>query len=92
MGWGSSSQSSSPPSKVRLPWVSKRGIWDVPGIVPGCPGPLGAFKKFMQKKFVHIFRSLLKLHNVFTTAFCSQKMFSTRILLLKHCHSLQIGC
>ena len=29
---------------------SKRGIWDVPGILPGCPGPPGVFKKFVQKK------------------------------------------
>ena len=33
-------------------------IWDVPGILPGCPGPLGVFKKFVQKNFVRIFRSL----------------------------------
>ena len=46
------------PSKVCLPWASKRGIWDVPGILPGCPGPLGVFKKFVLKKFVRIFRSL----------------------------------
>ena len=64
MGWGSSTRrggcpkTSCPPSKVCLPWVSKRGIWDVPGILPGCPGPLGVFKKFVQKKFVLIFRSL----------------------------------
>ena len=32
-----------------LPWVSKRGIWDVPGILPG--------SKFVKKKFVRIFRS-----------------------------------
>ena len=51
-------KSSCPPSKVRLPWVSKRGIWDVPGILPGCPGPLGVFQKFVQKNFVRIFRSL----------------------------------
>ena len=43
------------PSKVCLPWVSKRGIWDVPGILPGCPGPLGVFKKFVQKNFVQFF-------------------------------------
>ena len=43
-------KSSCPPSKVCLPWVSKRGIWDVPGILPGCPGPLGVFKKFVRKK------------------------------------------
>ena len=54
-GWGS--KTSCPPSKVCLPWVSKRGIWDIPGILPGCPGPLGVFKKFVQKKFVLIFRS-----------------------------------
>ena len=29
--------------------ASKRGLWDVPGILPGCPGPLGVFKKFVQK-------------------------------------------
>ena len=57
-GWGSKTSCS--PSKVRLPWVLKRGIWDVPGILPGCPGPLGVFKKFVLKKFVRIFRSLKK--------------------------------
>ena len=31
-------KTSCPPSKVCLPWVSKRGIWDVPRILPGCPG------------------------------------------------------
>ena len=51
-------KSSCPPSKLCLPWVSKRGIRDVPGIWPGCPGPLRVFKKFVQKKFVCIFRSL----------------------------------
>ena len=55
-GWGPIS--SCPPSKVCLPWVSKGGIWDVPGILLGCPGPLGVFKKFVQKKFALIFRSL----------------------------------
>ena len=40
-------------------WVSKTGIWDVPGILPGCPGPLGVFEKFVQKNFVLIFRSLV---------------------------------
>ena len=42
-----------------LSWVSRRGIWDVPGIWPGCPGPLKVLKKFVQKRFVRIFRSLL---------------------------------
>ena len=48
MGWGSSTfhakgwwpKSSCPPLKVCLPWVRQRGIWDVPRILPGCPGPL----------------------------------------------------
>ena len=43
-------KTSCPPSKLDLPWVSKRGIRDVPGILPGCPGPLAVFKKFVQKK------------------------------------------
>ena len=50
-------KSSCPPSKVCLPWVSKRGIRDVLGLLPGCPGPLGMFRKFVLKKFVGIFRS-----------------------------------
>ena len=53
-------KSSCPPSKVCFPWVLREGIWDVPGILLGCPGPLGVFKKFVQKKFVRIFRSLAK--------------------------------
>ena len=51
-------KTSCPPSKVCLPWVSKRGIWDVPGFLPGCPGPLALFKKFVPKNFVRVFRSL----------------------------------
>ena len=51
-------KTSCPPSKLCLPWVSKRGIRDVPGILPGCPGPLAVFKKLVQKNFVRIFRSL----------------------------------
>ena len=54
---GGGSKSSCPPSKVCFPWVSREGTWDVPGILPGCPGPLGVFKKFVQKRFVHILRS-----------------------------------
>ena len=57
-GWGS--KTSRPPSKVCLPWVSKRGIWDIPKILPGCPGPLGVVQKVCAKKVVLIFRSLLK--------------------------------
>ena len=53
-------KTSCPPSKLCFPWVSKRGIRDVPGILPGCPGPLAVFKKFVQKNFVCIFRSLKK--------------------------------
>ena len=48
-------KSSCLPSKVCLPWVSRGGIWDVPGILPGCPGPVGVFKKFVLKKFVRVF-------------------------------------
>ena len=62
VGWGSSTRrgwwpkTSCPPSKLCLPWVSKRGIRDVPGILPGCPGPLAVFKKFVQKKLrAHFF-------------------------------------
>ena len=51
-------KASCPPSKLCLPWVSKRGVRDVPGILPGCPGPLAVFKKFVQKNFVRVFRSL----------------------------------
>ena len=48
-------KSSCPPSKVCLPWVSKRGIRDVPGILPGCPGPLRVFKKLVQKSLCAFF-------------------------------------
>ena len=48
------------PSKVCLPWVRKRGIWDVPGIVLGCPRPLqhGGVQKVCAKKCMFILRSL----------------------------------
>ena len=46
-GWGS--KSSCLPSKICLPWVSKRGIWDVPGILPGCPGPWACSKSLCKK-------------------------------------------
>ena len=36
--------------KVCLPWVSRGGTWNVPGILPGCPGRRGVLKKFCQKK------------------------------------------
>ena len=55
-GWGSSS--SCPPSKVCLPWVSKGGTWDVPGILLGCPDPCGCSRSLRKKTFVRIFRSL----------------------------------
>ena len=42
-------KTSRPPSKVCLPWVSKRGIWHVPGILPGCPGPWGCSKTSCKK-------------------------------------------
>ena len=38
-----------------LAWVWKGGTWDVPGVLPGCPGPLGVFKKFAQKVRVQFF-------------------------------------
>ena len=41
-------------------------IWDVPGILPGCPGPLGVFRKFVQKKFVLILRSLFLVPEKYT--------------------------
>ena len=45
------SKSSCPPSKVCLnPRVLKGGIWGGPGILPGCSGPLGVFKKFVPKR------------------------------------------
>ena len=43
-GWWPKSSCS--PSKVCLPWVSTRGI---PGILPGCPGPLGCSKSLCKK-------------------------------------------
>ena len=59
-GVGSSTRKgwSCPPSKVCLPWVSKGGIWDVPGILPGCPGPLKGVQKVCAKKLVLNFRPL----------------------------------
>ena len=52
-GWWS--KSSCPPSIVCLPWVWKGGTWDVPGILPGCPRPLGVFKKFVQNSLCAVF-------------------------------------
>ena len=46
------------PSLRDFVWVSREGTWEVPGIVRGCPGPLGLFKTSVQKKFVLIFRVL----------------------------------
>ena len=54
-------KTSCPPSKLRLPWVSKRGIRDVLGILPGCPGPLAVFKKFVQKTSCAFFVPYLSL-------------------------------
>ena len=67
-------KTSCPPSKLCLPWVSKRGIRDVPGILPGCPGPLAVFKKFVQKNFVRIFRSL-EYFGLFLGAPCEPREF-----------------
>ena len=66
---GRGSKSSCPPSKVSFPWASRKGSWDVPGILPGCPGPLGVFTKLVHKKFVRIFRSRLE-----TPWGCSQSL------------------
>ena len=52
--------------------------WDVPGILPGCPGPLGAFKKFMQRKFVRIFRYKGWDLDLFDEGFCSGKGLQQR--------------
>ena len=52
-GWWS--KSSCPPLKVCLPWVWKWGTWDVPGILPGCPGALRVFENSLQERFVRIF-------------------------------------
>ena len=41
-----------------LPWVSREGTWDVPGILPRCPALLGVFKNSVPKKFVLMFRPL----------------------------------
>ena len=64
VGWGSSTRRSGG-LKVRvLPRKFvflgfRRGIWDVPGILPGCLGPVGVLKTFVQKRFVRIFRDHL---------------------------------
>ena len=63
MGWGSSMRRGGG-RKVRA--LARKFVFlgfeerklDVPGIMPGCPGPLRVFKKFVPKKFVRIFRSL----------------------------------
>ena len=56
MGWGSSMRGGGG-RKVRalpcLAWVSKRGIWDVPGILPGCPTPLALFKSCAKNVRAH---------------------------------------
>ena len=46
-------------------------IQDVPKLLPGCPEPLGVFEKFVQKKFVCIFRSLT---SAFRKAIVSQNV------------------
>ena len=54
MGWGASTRRGGGQKIRALPRKFvflglKRGIGDVPGILPGCPGPQGVFKKFVQK-------------------------------------------
>ena len=80
MGWGSSTRRGGGQKVRALPrkfvflGFRREESWDVPGILPGCPGPLGVFKKFVQKKFVRIFRSLVRIiykHSVLTNwGFC----------------------
>ena len=54
------------PLKVCLPWVSKVGIWDVPGILQGRPGPVGGLQEVLaKKKFVLILRPLVSVRKVF---------------------------
>ena len=51
-------RSSCPPSKVCLPWASKRGVWDVPEFCQDVPDLWGCSKSLCKKKFARIFRSL----------------------------------
>ena len=56
-GW--ESKSFAPRPKDCLPWFSRERSWDIPGILPGYPGPLvGLLKSLCKKTFVQIFRSL----------------------------------
>ena len=86
-------KTSCPPSK--LPWVSKKGIRDVPGILPGCPGPLAVFKKFVQKNFVRIFHSLMGENTCFKNR---HARVETRVLKTLACqknafkHSYTVEC
>ena len=67
-GWWS--KSSCPPSKVCLCWVSREEpTWDVPGILPGCPRPLGVLKKFVSKNV----RAHFSFAIVVSAPFCSSK-------------------
>ena len=56
MGWGSSTRGGGCQKVRSLPrWVLTEGTWDVPGILPGCPRPLGGSKSLCKTKFVPIF-------------------------------------
>ena len=55
------SKSSFPPSKVCFPWVSREGTWDVPGILPGCPGPRGCSKSLCKRVCAHFSASKVGL-------------------------------
>ena len=96
MEWGSSTRRGGgrtvrcPLSKVCVPWVSKRGIWDVPGILPGCPGPLGVFKKFVQKDVrAHFsFPKLVNLRRNIPERVCKTSGFRHSAPLIKVC----MGC
>ena len=59
VGWGSSKRRGGDRKVRALPRkFVVLGPWTYLEILPGCPGPLRVFKKFVQKKFVRIFRSL----------------------------------
>ena len=59
MGWGVFHAKGSG-SKVRslFPPFEIQVARDIPGILPGCPGPLKRLKKLVQRKFVFILRPL----------------------------------
>ena len=55
-------KSSCPPLTVCLPWLSKKGIWDVPGIFAGMSRSRGGVQKVCAKRVCAHFPSLIKAH------------------------------